>query len=662
MKAVREKAIAAQAASATKAVQRAQVALRRLLRNNDGELPLPVTVKGGVTVKKLGHIDLRPGFHNSAYIWPVGYVSTREYNSMRDANLKVLYTSRIIDTGEAPGFVVEAEDDVVAEKDDAEDAVDQTEERTLPNQETRIPTIYSTPSAAWLEILKICNNQKEESQRRKKPSVSGPEMYGLSDPLIKLLVSRLEGFDGCMRYRGPVFDPMPASPGEDEEDEEDEEGEEEDQVRQISKREALAAKRLAEKQARAEAREQERRARKEQKDKEKAEKRRIQAEERKRKRQELAQLKRDQEEKEGGSKKRRRSRSKRAKIEENDEGQSETGTENPSDSILFEEIAVDHEHKIEERCSPSKMDMSPQAPPPHSPPHPSLLAAARSSSSSPALSSPTTSLDGNFIPSYPASRQAPSPNIAAPPSVHAPLSSPSTAFSTSPSVSPASAFSPYKSINHPEKLGTPSEGEPRTPSLNAFGNVPERLHSSSSTQPPPPPSSTIVFPAAPPYVAAQAPPSVDPTHEHQICYAGMHSPLYPPPHPQVTPSSLPFYSVGPPVSYPIPVLSTPPAMTGVSGENLWVSGYNHPPPTSFSAPPSASSVFFPGPNTIAQTYSMSPLLPSVAPVNVFSPYPPSLSDPHIANPRISSDITQAGTTSMTTNNAASSAPVDSMEP
>jgi hypothetical protein len=97
----------------------------------------------------------------------------------------VLYTSKIVDTGVTPGFVVHAEDDECAGEDE------------------RTPVVHATASAAWLEVLRVINDRRAMGLKRKKPSVSGPEMFGFSDPLMKLLITELPNFDCCIKYRGP---------------------------------------------------------------------------------------------------------------------------------------------------------------------------------------------------------------------------------------------------------------------------------------------------------------------------------------------------------------------------------------------------------------------------------------------------------------------------
>ncbi len=59
-------------------------------------------VFGATTILSLGTIDLRRPFHNERFIWPVGYVSIRKFQSFEDHRVKVDYVNEILDGGD-PG-------------------------------------------------------------------------------------------------------------------------------------------------------------------------------------------------------------------------------------------------------------------------------------------------------------------------------------------------------------------------------------------------------------------------------------------------------------------------------------------------------------------------------------------------------------------------------
>eukprot|EP01102_Stenamoeba_stenopodia_P017678 TRINITY_DN6377_c0_g2_i1.p1 TRINITY_DN6377_c0_g2~~TRINITY_DN6377_c0_g2_i1.p1 ORF type:complete len:750 (+),score=266.72 TRINITY_DN6377_c0_g2_i1:129-2378(+) len=152
------------------------------------DIKLPLTVKGGTTIIELGVIQPdKPAFHQKAYIYPLGFESIKKMGSIVNENATTIYHSKIEDAGGNPKFVVWAED--------------------APEQ------IYhnSTSSGVWTEVLKRI--------KKKTVSVSGPEMFGLSDPTVQKLIQDLPGARECKNYlwkeiniKRPVKLGLPSSP------------------------------------------------------------------------------------------------------------------------------------------------------------------------------------------------------------------------------------------------------------------------------------------------------------------------------------------------------------------------------------------------------------------------------------------------------------------
>lgn len=144
--------------------------------DDQGQPIMPVSVKG-VLVESLGKINPAPGFHSEKYIWPVGYVSRREYASGVNPEARTKYKCEILEgEGENAGsawFRVTAEDD--------------------PDH----PFEASSPSQAWKLVLDNVSKIKPEAKRT---SVSGPEYFGFSHPKIAELIAKLPGSEACARY------------------------------------------------------------------------------------------------------------------------------------------------------------------------------------------------------------------------------------------------------------------------------------------------------------------------------------------------------------------------------------------------------------------------------------------------------------------------------
>jgi len=144
-------------------------------RDIEGRAVMPVQAKGA-TIYDLGRVVYdKPAYHSKAYIWPVGYKSMRKLPSIKNTKEYVFYTSEILDGGKAPIFQVSPQDN--------------------PN----LKVTHSTSSGVWCEVLKMI-------KRKPNVSVSGPEMYGFSDPTIKMLIQELPNADKCESYEWKEFD------------------------------------------------------------------------------------------------------------------------------------------------------------------------------------------------------------------------------------------------------------------------------------------------------------------------------------------------------------------------------------------------------------------------------------------------------------------------
>ncbi|CAG8581627.1 12558_t:CDS:10 [Ambispora leptoticha] len=144
--------------------------------NLDGTLKLPVTIGKGtneVTIFRIGHIVWdREAYHTNRYIFPVGFMSKKQYLSAVDVTRRTTYTSEILDGGDNPIFQVIAEDQ--------------------PGRKF----VASSSSGVWKKILDEINVQGVPS----KTHASGPEMLGLSHLGITKYIQELPGAEKCTKY------------------------------------------------------------------------------------------------------------------------------------------------------------------------------------------------------------------------------------------------------------------------------------------------------------------------------------------------------------------------------------------------------------------------------------------------------------------------------
>jgi len=143
-----------------------------IVRDKSGMPKMPLCL-GELTVESLGSIIPQTPYITEKHIWPVGFKSYRYFCSMLNPEVRVKYTSEIIDGGDKPQFMVTAEDE--------------------PNN----GIISYSPSGAWRTVLKkvMLKNPNEDS--RKNISVSGTLRFGLVHPIVSHLIRELPGAEKC---------------------------------------------------------------------------------------------------------------------------------------------------------------------------------------------------------------------------------------------------------------------------------------------------------------------------------------------------------------------------------------------------------------------------------------------------------------------------------
>jgi hypothetical protein len=96
---------------------------------------------------------------------------------MLDPNVKIEYQSTILDGGaKGPIFVI-----------------------STPNEPALAPIQSHTASSAWSEVMRRINELK--INKRARNSVSGPELYGLADSLVRSLLEELPGASLLSSYK-----------------------------------------------------------------------------------------------------------------------------------------------------------------------------------------------------------------------------------------------------------------------------------------------------------------------------------------------------------------------------------------------------------------------------------------------------------------------------
>ncbi|KAI8074088.1 F/Y rich C-terminus-domain-containing protein [Gongronella butleri] len=142
--------------------------------NDDGSAKMPIKL-GGLEVLSLGTIQHdKKGFHSDRYIFPLGYESRRTYMSTLNPDEQTVYTCKIEQGPNGPKFTVVG--------DDTPDTI--VEGKSATN--------------VWTTVIRKVNDKRDRMTRN---AISGPEYYGLSHPVVRAQIERMENADKCANYK-----------------------------------------------------------------------------------------------------------------------------------------------------------------------------------------------------------------------------------------------------------------------------------------------------------------------------------------------------------------------------------------------------------------------------------------------------------------------------
>jgi len=152
----------------------------KVQRNKYNQLVEPLIISKTLKITNLGKILSGRHYHNSRYIFPIGFSSEREYQSIKDEK-RAVYINDIIDGGDKPVFRVTCKDDP-----------------------SRVYTSDS-PSGVWSNVLKDAHKLSGKPlpvvKGGRAVAVSGPTQFGLAYSIVQRLVEELPGAEECIHYR-----------------------------------------------------------------------------------------------------------------------------------------------------------------------------------------------------------------------------------------------------------------------------------------------------------------------------------------------------------------------------------------------------------------------------------------------------------------------------
>ena len=172
---------------------------------------LPFRV-GSVVILALGRIDpvlSARASSSSLYVLPVGFVSRREYGSVRDPDARVWYESvveverpRMTAGSRAPvrgggvgtggvGAGAAVGSSAAVGSNGARVAV-----RVSDCEDPTVCFVGPSPTHAWQQVIRAVN---ERARTRKRAAVSGPQFLGLTSPAVAEEIAKLPGYAECRR-------------------------------------------------------------------------------------------------------------------------------------------------------------------------------------------------------------------------------------------------------------------------------------------------------------------------------------------------------------------------------------------------------------------------------------------------------------------------------
>ncbi|CAH0559913.1 unnamed protein product [Brassicogethes aeneus] len=147
--------------------------------DNTGRPVFPIEL-GQLTIHSLGDVVCdRMEFHCEEAIYPVGYVSTRIYGSLKDPTRKCMYTCKISDVNDMPRFEIAADDNCPA-------------------------IIGDTPDVCHSLLLQRINDSLSLNVVSTRPR--GNDFFGLTHPTVLNLIQSSPGTRKCTYYKWSKFE------------------------------------------------------------------------------------------------------------------------------------------------------------------------------------------------------------------------------------------------------------------------------------------------------------------------------------------------------------------------------------------------------------------------------------------------------------------------
>lgn len=142
--------------------------------DENGNMVFPVNISSSLKLIAHGEVKSIPGYHSAHNLFPVGYISERNYSSMIHKDGRATYRCEILDGGEKPLYKVTCSDD------------------------PQNPIVRDSSTGCWVHICRKVNDMSDN--KKEKVTISGTERFGLLESTVKKILEHLPNAEKCKNY------------------------------------------------------------------------------------------------------------------------------------------------------------------------------------------------------------------------------------------------------------------------------------------------------------------------------------------------------------------------------------------------------------------------------------------------------------------------------
>lgn len=158
-------------------------------KEEEKEIPpeFPIDL-GALSILSIGEIVMdRPNYHNDKWIYPVGFVSKRNYAHLKERDKKSIYTCRIVENGENPRFEI------------------------IPEFDPEFVIAAPTPDLCHAALIQTIN---ENTSQNMELCAQGEWFFGLATSVVVNILQKTPEINKCANFKSFSEDYCKLDPNE----------------------------------------------------------------------------------------------------------------------------------------------------------------------------------------------------------------------------------------------------------------------------------------------------------------------------------------------------------------------------------------------------------------------------------------------------------------